>query len=368
MSIPVVDLLAAHAELGEGLEAAAVRVLRSGRYVDGPELAAFEQEFATFCGSSGAVGTASGFDALRLILEALTIGRGDEVVVSAHTAVATWLAVAAAGARPVPVETDPTTLLIDGSRIEAALTERTAAILVVHMHGFPVDIEPIAEIARRRHLALIEDASQAHGASYRGRRVGSLADAGAFSLYPTKNLGGWGDGGIVTAADDRLLERVRVLGRYGAPRSGIAERLGSNSRLDELQAALLRVKLRVLDSWNERRRTLAAHYRESLSGLSGLTFPVPSRGSEPVWHHLVVRLEERERVRTALHAVGIDTLVHYPVPPHRTPAFAELQLGPLAATERLAEEVLSLPMGPHLAVVDCGRVCEVITSTLRART
>jgi dTDP-3-amino-3,4,6-trideoxy-alpha-D-glucose transaminase len=364
MAILPVDLAGAHAELGDQLEEAAVRVLRSGRYVDGPELAAFEREFASFCGVRGAVGTASGLDALRLTLEALSIGAGDEVIVPAHTAVATWLAVSAVGARPVPVEPDPTTLLIDGARIDAAIGPRTAAIVVVHLHGLVVDIDPIARLARGHHLALVEDASQAHGARYFGRHVGRLADAAAFSLYPTKNLGAYGDGGVVTSDDERLLEQVRLLGRYGARTSGIAERRGSNSRLDELQAALLRVKLAALTGWNGRRRAVSEQYRQSLGGLPRLELPAPIADSDPVWHHFVVRLAERERIRRELSQDGIGTLVHYPVPPHLMPAYEGFQLGPLPVTEGLASEVLSLPIGPHLTAQACERICQAVAKAL----
>jgi dTDP-3-amino-3,4,6-trideoxy-alpha-D-glucose transaminase len=342
-----------------------VRVLRGGRYIEGRELAAFEAEFAAFCGVRGAEGTGSGFDALRLVREAFSIGRGDEVIVPAHTAVATWLAASAVGARPVPIETDPSTLLIDGGRIEAAIGPRTAAIIVVHLHGLVVDIDPIARLARRHHLALIEDASQAHGARYHGRPVWGLGDAAAFSLYPTKNLGACGDGGVVTSDDERLLEHVRALGRYGVKTSGGAEWCGSNSRLDELQASLLRVKLGVLPRWNERRRALADQYRQSLAGLPGLELPVPIADSDSVWHHFAVRLDERDRIRQELLRDGIGTLVHYPVPPHLMPAYAALHVGQLRVTEALAGEVLSLPIGPHLTAEECGGICRSVAQALR---
>jgi dTDP-3-amino-3,4,6-trideoxy-alpha-D-glucose transaminase len=364
VTIPPVDLVAAHAELSSPLEEAALRALRGGQYIDGPELAAFEAEFAAFCDVRGAVGTGSGFDALRLVLEALSIGQGDEVIVSAHTAVATWLAVSAVGARPVPIETDPSTLLIDGERVEAAIGYRTAAIIVVHLHGLVVDIDPIARLARRHHLALIEDASQAHGARYRGRPVGGLGDAAAFSLYPTKNLGAAGDGGVVTSNDEHLLERVRALGRYGVKTPGSAEWRGSNSRLDELQAAMLRVKLSVLPGWNERRRALAHQYRQSLMGLPDSELPTPIPDSDPVWHHFVVRLEERDRIREHLSRDGIGTLVHYPVPPHLMPAYDALPVGSLPVTEALAREVVSLPIGPHLSAEECAAVCRAVAQAV----
>jgi len=368
MEILPVDLIAAHAELGALLEGAAVRVLRSGRYIDGPELESFEREFAEFCGVGGAVGTGNGLDALRLALEALSIGQGDEVIVPAHTAVATWLAVSAVGAQPVPVEPDPSSLLIDADRVEAAIGARTAAVVVVHLHGLVVDIEPIARLAHRHRLALVEDASQAHGARYQGRPVGGLADVAAFSLYPTKNLGALGNGGIVTSNDARVLEEVRILARYGAKTPGIAERLGTNSRLDEMQAALLRVKLAALPRWNDHRRALADHYREALADLPGLELPTPVPRTDPVWHHFVVRLEERARIQQELLSAGIGTLVHYPVPPHRMPAYAGLDLGPLPVAERVAREVLSLPIGPHLNADECERICRATATALATGT
>lgn len=362
--IDSIDLAAVHAELSAPLAEAFERVMASGRYVGGPEVEGFEREFAAFCGVGGAVGVNSGLDAVRLALEGLGVGPGDEVIVPAHTAVPTWLAVSAAGCRPVPVDPDQSTMLVDGAGIARAVGPRTAAVVVVHLYGLVVEMDPIAELARRHGLALVEDASQAHGARWHGRRIGALADAAAFSLYPTKNLGAAGDAGIVTSDDERMLERVRRLASYGSRTPGVAESRGVNSRLDALQAAILRVKLADLDRANDQRRVHAERYRVALSGRADVKLPRPLPGSEPVWHQYVVRVRQRDRVGAELARRGVQTAVHYPVPPHRMPAYADLDAGPLPLAERLAEEVLSLPVAPHVTERGCGRVCAALENVL----
>lgn len=358
VTIPFIDLQAPYRELRNELDAAAGRVLASGRYVLGPELEAFEREFARYCEADFCVGVGSGLDALRLILEGYGIGPGDEVLVPAHTFIATWLAVSQAGATPVPVEPDERTYNLRPDALEATVTGRTRAIIAVHLYGQPADLDALRGVAERHDLALIEDAAQAHGARYRGRRVGGLSSAAGFSFYPSKNLGAMGDGGAVVTDDSGLADRVRVLRSYGSSVKYRHEARGLNSRLDELQAAVLRVKLAHLDDWNARRRDAAARYLDGLAGVEGLRLPAVAGGVEPVWHLFVVRSGERDSLQRRLRDSGVETLVHYPVPVHRTGAYREYARPPgdLQVTERLAEEVLSLPMGPHMSPAHCERV------------
>lgn len=349
MTVPFLDLRAAHAELREEMDAAMAGVLDRGWFVLGPQLEAFEREFAAYCGVRHCVGVANGLDALRLVLLAWGIGAGDEVIVPSHTFIATWLAVSQTGATPVPVEVDAATFNIDPALVEAAVTPRTRAIIPVHLYGQPADMGPLRAVASRHGLLVLEDAAQAHGARYRGRRTGGLGDAAAFSFYPGKNLGALGDGGAVTTDDDDLAREVRLLANYGSARKYEHLRKGVNSRLDELQAAVLRAKLPRLDHWNERRRQLADELREGLAD-SGLALPHAPDWSEPVWHLFVVRSKVRDALQAGLRARGVETLVHYPVPPHLQPAYPECDglAGTLPVAELLAGEVLSLPMGPHV--------------------
>ena len=329
--------------LGEAI----ARVLASGRYILGEEGEAFEQAFAAYCGVRHCIGVANGLDALHLILRASDIGPGDEVIVPSHTFIATWLAVSLAGARPVPVEVDEATANLDPALIEAAITPRTRAIVVVHLYGQPADMEAIAAVARRHGLRLFEDAAQAHGARHRGRRVGSLGDAAGFSFYPGKNLGALGDAGAVTTDDDALALRLRRLRNYGSSVKYRHEELGLNSRLDELQAAVLRVKLATLDRDNAARAALAALYLQELSS-AGVGLPRVIDGVEPVWHLMVVRHPRRDPLRADLAADGIETGVHYPIACHRQGASAGTDWPPLPVAERLAATVLSLPIAPDL--------------------
>jgi len=365
-SVPFLDLGLAHSELAAELEEAVRRVLRSGCYVRGPEVKRFEREFARYCHVAAAVGVGNGLQALQLTLRAMGIGHGDEVIVPAHTSIATWLAVTHAGARPVPVEPDPCTMLIDPSRVEDSLGPRTAAILPVHLYGMPADMDALTAITRKHRIGLIEDASQAHGACWRGRPVGSLSDAAAFSLYPTKNLGAAGDAGIAVSDDERLLERVRMLANYGERRRHQSELRGHNSRLDELQAALLRVKLRRLDDWNARRRARAEQYLRTLAGCPGLELPGVTEGALPVWHQFVIRTGARDKVREELGRRGVETLVHYPIPPHQTAAYASDYPDRLPITEQLAASVLSLPISPQLSEAACAHVCDALLASLAA--
>jgi dTDP-4-amino-4,6-dideoxygalactose transaminase len=349
VKVPFLDLRPAYAELREQLDAAYRRVMSSGWYILGPEVETFERDFAAYCGVKHCIGVANGLEALHLILRALGIGPGDEVLVAANTYIATWLAVSQAGATPVPVEPDERTHNLDAGRLAAALSKKTKAILPVHLYGQPADMDAINGFAAAHGLKVVEDAAQAHGARYKGRRAGALADAAGFSFYPSKNLGAIGDGGAVTTNDDDLADRVRVLRNYGSRQKYVNEVPGYNSRLDELQAALLSVKLAKLDEWNQRRAEVARQYLERLGGVPGLRLPEVPAWAEPAWHLFVVRHPERAQVQQQLADAGIGTLIHYPIPPHQSGAYAAQYGGcALPITERLAREVLSLPLSPHL--------------------
>jgi dTDP-4-amino-4,6-dideoxygalactose transaminase len=363
--ITFLDLKAAQIELRPQLEQAFDRVLNSGWYILGNEVKQFEQEFADYCEAKMCVGVGNGLDALHLILRAYGIGEGDEVIVPSNTYIATWLAVNYAGATPVPVEPDQRTYNIDPLRIEAAITMQTKAIIAVHLYGQPADMDAINEIARKHNLKVIEDAAQAHGARYKGRRVGSLGDAAGFSFYPGKNLGALGDGGAVTTNDADLADKLRVLGNYGSRVKYHNEVKGFNSRLDELQAAFLREKLKPLDAWNERRAKIAKQYLDCLSGKPlNLTY-VPDWCS-PVWHLFVVRHHRRDQPQRTLCDAGISTLVHYPVPPHLQAAYQcnGWMKGSFPVAEQMADELLSLPIGPHINARQVDHVCEILTKIL----
>jgi dTDP-4-amino-4,6-dideoxygalactose transaminase len=348
--IPFLDVKATYTELREELDQAYHRVMDSGWFILGTEVTKFEAEFAASCGVEHCIGVANGLDALVLILRGYGIGEGDEVIVPSNTYIATWLAITEAGATPIPVEPDPRTYNLDPARIEAAITPRTRAILPVHLYGQPVDMDPIVDIARQRGLHVIEDAAQAHGARYRGRLVGGLGGAAGFSLYPGKNLGAFGDAGAITTGDAALAERIRLLRNYGSRVKYEHEIIGGNSRLDELQAAFLRVKLPRLDAWNARRIAISRIYDEGLAGLPGLALPHVPAWASPVFHIYVVRHAARDALQKHLAAAGIGTLIHYPTPPHLSGAYRASYPDPAAfpIAARLGAEMLSLPMGPHL--------------------
>lgn len=360
MPTPVsfLDLGALHAPLALEMEEAWQRVAASSRYILGPEVEAFEAEFAAYCGSRHCIGTGNGLDALTLTLMAAGIGPGDEVIVPGQTFIATWLAVSHAGATPVPVDIDAATCNIDAERIGAAVTSRTRAIVPVHLYGRPAEMAAIDAIAARHGLFVLEDAAQAHGARYGGKRAGSLGHAAAFSFYPVKNLGALGDGGAVTTDDDQLAERLRRLRNYGSSRKYHHEEAGFNSRLDELQAALLRVKLPHLDRWNARRGEIANRYSKALAGLPLGLPPVDGQECQPVWHQFVVACRDRDRLQGRLDQCGVPTLVHYPVPPHRQPVyaarFADLRL---PRSEAQAASCLSLPIHPVMPDEHVDVVC-----------
>lgn len=348
--VPFLDLRAAYDELSGEMESAVRRVLSSGWYIGGTEVEEFERAFARYCEADHCVGVGNGLDALHLSLRALGIGESDEVIVASNSFVATLLAVTMAGATPVLIEPDPTTSNLDPALIEAAVTERTKAILPTHLYGQPADLDAIHSVARAHGLRVIEDAAQAHGARYKDRRIGAHSDLVCWSFYPTKNLGAVGDAGAVTTNDSELAERIRTLANYGWSTRYVSEVQGMNSRLDPLQAAVLCAKLPLLDDWNARRREIAKNYGDQLRNLRIILPDVPD-WAEPAWYLYVIQSAERDRLRSALREAGIETLIHYPVPPHLQPAYAHLGYarGDFPIAEQLADSVLSLPMGPHLS-------------------
>ena len=358
-SIPVFDARPQYQALKAELDGAIARVLERGWFIQGEEHATFEEEFAAFCGARHGVGVASGTDGIRIGLQALGVGSGDEVVTVANAGVPPIAAILETGARPVFVDVDPATRTLDPDLLEAALSPRTRAILAIHLYGHPADVDRILEVARPRGVRLLEDCAQAHGAEYRGKRVGSLGDAAAFSFYPTKNLGAYGDGGLITTGDDDVADRARLLRQYGWRGQYLSETHGINSRLDELQAAILRVKLRYLEAANDHRRLRAARYTERLRGV---VTPVGLAWSRDVYHLYVVDVADRDRLRAALAERGIGTGIHYPLPAHLQEPYAELGagLGSLPVTERLADRVLSLPMFPELPLEHVDQVAEAV--------
>jgi dTDP-4-amino-4,6-dideoxygalactose transaminase len=351
--IPFLDLGAAYREIQAELESAVLASLRSGWYIGGQDVEAFEAEFATFTETQHCVGVANGLDALRFSLVAMGIGAGDEVIVPSNTFIATWLSVSQCGATPIPVEPLESTYNLDPSRIEAAITPRTRAILPVHLYGQPASLDPILALAHKYGLRVLEDAAQAHGARYKGKRVGGHGDAVAWSFYPSKNLGALGDAGAVTTNDSELADRIRLLRNYGSRMKYVNEVKGYNSRLDPVQAAVLRVKLKYLDEWNARRTAIAARYTAELVG-AGFVLPTVPEWAEPVWHLYVVQHAERDGIQKALKEAGIGTQIHYPIPPHLQGAYRDAGYAanrfPIA--EIMANRLLSLPMGPQLDDVD----------------
>jgi dTDP-4-amino-4,6-dideoxygalactose transaminase len=351
MRVPFLELKPTYEELRAEFDADYHRVMDSGWYLLGKETEGLESEFAAFCGVKHCVAVANGLDALHIILRSLEIGPGHEVIVPSNTFIATWLAVSYAGATPIPVEPDERTFNIDPKRVEAAITPRTRAIMPVHLYGQPADMDPILEIAARHKLQVIEDAAQSQGATYKSRRAGSLGHSAGVSFYPGKNLGAFSDAGAVTTNDDALAARVRMLRNYGSQKKYFNEAKGFNSRIDELQAAFLRTKLKKLDEWNGRRASQASRYLTELRGLKNLELPFVPESTAPVWHLFVIRHPERDALQENLAKAGVGTLIHYPVPPHLAEAYADLNYRPGAfpIAEKFAKTVLSLPIGPHLS-------------------
>lgn len=367
MKIPFLDLKAGYLELQPEIDAAIKRVLESGWYILGEEVDAFEREYAAYCEAEHCVGVANGLDALHLALLALGVGSGDEVIVPSNTYIATWLAVCQCGATPIPVEPDERTYNIDPARIEAAITPRTKVILPVHLYGQPADMDPILAIAHKHGLKVLEDGAQAHGARYKGKRIGAHGNVVAWSFYPGKNLGAYGDGGAITTDDPEIAERIRVLRNYGSRVKYVNDIRGLNSRLDPIQAAALRVKLKVLDTWNARRTAIASRYQTGLVN-TGLTLPFVPNWAEPAWHLYVVQHLQRDALQKQLGEAGIGSLIHYPIPPHLQGAYAELgyETGAFPTAELIHQEVLSLPMGPHLNKRQVQSVIDAVKDATRA--
>ena len=359
--IPLTDLAAQYQSIAGEIMSAIEEVLRKGDIILGHAVTRFEEEFAAYVGSAHAVGVGSGLEALRLSLMALDIRAGDEVILPANTYIATALAVSAVGAVPILVDCHADTYQIDVTAIEAAITERTKAIIPVHLYGHPADLESVLKLARIHRLAVVEDAAQATGALLNGRFCGTMGQAGCFSFYPAKNLGAYGDGGVVVTQDAGLAQRLRELRNYGQRTKNLHTVKGVNSRLDTVQAAILRVKLRYLDRWNEQRIAHASRYRALLSKDS-VILPDTQPGMKHVYHLFVVRTSERDRLRTHLENQGIQTGIHYPIPIHLQPAYAELGLpsGTFPVAERLAQEILSLPMYPELTETQLQRVTTAV--------
>jgi len=361
VKVPFLDLARLAAQEREEMRSAFARVHASGWYVLGPEVEAFEVAFAAFAESPHAVGCASGTDAITLALRALGIGPGDEVLTVSMTCAPTATGIVNAGARPVFVDVDPASLTMDPARLAGVVTPRTKAVVPVHLYGRPAPMEPIVTFARAHALAVVEDCAQAHGARLSGRSVGTFGDAAAWSFYPTKNLGALGDAGLVTVRDAAVAARLRRLRMYGYSTRNDAAEPGFNSRLDELQAALLRDRLTRLRERNGRRAALAARYDAALAGLSGLSIPsAPLPGAEPCHHLYVIRTSSREALREGLRQRGIGTDVHYPTAVHQQAAFALHAHGPLPVTEKAVTEVVSLPLHPELSDEEAGAVAEAV--------
>jgi dTDP-4-amino-4,6-dideoxygalactose transaminase len=364
MTVPFLDLGDAYREIQDELEEAVLASLRSGWYIGGRDVEDFEKEYASFTEARYCVGVANGLDALCLALVAMGIGAGDEIIVPTNTFIATWLAVNQSEAIPVPVEPVEFTYNLDPGKVEAAITPRTKAILPVHLYGQPADLDPILALARKHGLRVLEDAAQAHGARYKGKRIGGHGDVVAWSFYPGKNLGALGDGGAITTNDPELADRVRVLRNYGSRVKYVNEVKGWNSRLDPVQAVVLRVKLRYLDEWNARRTAIAARYTAELAG-TGLVLPTVPEWADPIWHQYVVQYAERDILQKDLKEAGIGTQIHYPIPPHLQMAYrdAGYSRGRFPIAESMANRLLSLPMGPQLDVASVTAVIEALKAT-----
>jgi len=357
--IPFLDLRAGYLTLQTEIDAAVSRVLDSGWYILGPEVDAFETEFAAYCGANHCLGVANGLDALILSLRALNVGAGDEVLVPSNTFIATWLAVSAVGATPIPVEPDPQTYNIDPSLLAGALSSKTKAIIAVHLYGQPADLDPILAFAKEHGLKVVEDAAQSHGATYKGKRIGAHSDVACWSFYPGKNLGAMGDGGAITTNDANLAERISTLRNYGSSKKYVNDEKGVNSRLDPLQAAILSVKLKHLDDWTDVRRSLAGRYCDALAGV---TLPHVPNWAEPVWHLFVIQHPKRDILLEKLQEEGISAMIHYPIPPHMQTAYTSsgYQENAFPIAERLANTMLSLPIGPHMPGEDQNRIIDAV--------
>jgi dTDP-4-amino-4,6-dideoxygalactose transaminase len=363
VTVPMVDLKAQYARIRDEVDAAVARVVAGGQFIGGEECRLFEEEFARYCGAAHACGVANGTDALTLSLRAFGVGPGDDVVTVANTFIATGEAILLNGARPVFVDVDPATFTLDPSALAGAITARTRLIVPVHLYGHPADMPAILDVAARHGIPVLEDAAQAHGAEVGGRRAGSLGHAATFSFYPGKNLGAYGDAGMVTSNDAGFIARVRQVANHGGGASKYDNVvLGTNSRLDTVQAAILRVKLRHLDAWNRERRERVSAYTRTLEGARDVVVPSERNGSRSAWHLYTVRSADRDRLQSRLRSEGIATAVHYPRPIHLQPAMAAAggKVGDLPVSERLSREVLSLPLYPELPLQTVERIAALV--------
>lgn len=360
MEIPFLDLHAGYQELKPAIDEAIVQVLDSGLYIGGPSVESFEEHWARYCGTKYAISLGSGLDALAISLEALGIGPGDEVIVPSHTFIATWLAVSAVGATVIPVDVDINTFNIDIDALSAAITAKTKCIIPVHLYGCPAQLDSILILANDHNLFVIEDAAQSHGARFGGDRIGGHSDLVAWSFYPGKNLGAFGDGGCVTTNNSELADKIRLIRNYGSSQKYIHKLRGKNSRLDPIQAALLSIKLGCLEAWTIRRQELAQYYLKNINNIN-ISLPVSPENVDHVWHLFAVRCTHRDSLQAHLLEHGIQTLIHYPIPPHKQACYVR-QYGHLQLNnaETIASTVLSLPMGPHLTQLESEYVVDVI--------
>lgn len=359
--VKFLDMRPMHDKIKNEIMQAIERVYDSNWYILGKEVEKFEEEFATYCGTKYCIGVGNGLEALHLILRGYGIGEGDEVIVPSNTYIATALAVSYAGATPVFVEPDNKTYNIDPTLIESAITDKTKAIMAVHLYGQPCDMDSINEIARKHNLKVIEDNAQSQGATYKGKKTGSLGDAAGISFYPGKNLGALGDAGAITTNDEDLANKIRTLRNYGSNKKYFNEYKGFNSRLDEMQAAVLRVKLRYLDEWNAYRKEVASNYLNKINN-KNIILPYVHKDINPVWHQFIIRTNNREDLQKYLEEQGISTMIHYPVPIHKQEAYKEYSdmIGRLPIAESIADEILSLPIYPEMSKFDIDKVIESI--------
>lgn len=359
--VKFLDMKPMHDKIKDEIMQAVERVYDSNWYILGKEVEKFEEEFATYCGTKYCIGVGNGLEALHLILRGYGIGEGDEVIVPSNTYIATALAVSYAGAIPVFVEPDNRTYNIDPTLIESAITDKTKAIMAVHLYGQPCDMDPINEIAKKYNLKVIEDNAQSQGATYKGKKTGNLGDAAGISFYPGKNIGALGDAGAITTNDEDLANKIRTLRNYGSNKKYFNEYKGYNSRLDEMQAAVLRVKLRYLDEWNAYRKEVASNYLNKINN-KNIILPYVNKDTNPVWHQFIIRTNNREDLQRYLEEQGISTMIHYPVPIHKQEAYKEYSdmIGRLPIAESIADEILSLPIYPEMSKFDIDKVIESI--------
>ena len=361
MKVPFLSLIDAHKEISDEINSGIKNVLNSGRYIGGNQVDSFEENYAKYVDAKYCVGLGNGFDSIQISLRALGVKKGDEVIVPSHTFIATWLAVSNIGAIPVPVEPSEQTFSINPANIKKSITQKTKAIIPVHLYGHPAEIDEINKIAKEHNLFVIEDAAQAHGAIYKNKKIGAHSDVVAWSFYPGKNLGAMGDAGGITTNRKSIADEIRMLGNYGSEKKYIHKTQGLNSRLDPIQASILDIKLKYLDSWNQRRREIADTYLRNISFKTLLSLPSGLSLEDSVWHIFPLRCNSRDKLIHNLSNKGIETLIHYPIPPHKQMAYSELASLDLKIAEKMSEELISLPMGPHLSDEQVSYVVEALS-------